>query len=129
MTEEELKKFKELYNKFLDDCGRVADILANSKERIVHECGNINYAKTFTLDGGVVNWEGDEYWNYDGHEHHSGYFPAEFLTMTDDELMKIVDKENKEYDKEQEAKKRERAEREKAARLEQYNKLKEEFGK
>lgn len=129
MNKTDLEKFKELYDKFIEDCNRVANILSNSKERTVHESGNINYAETFTLDDGDVNWEGDEYWNYGGHEYHSGYFPAEFLTMTDDELMSIVDKENKEYEEEQEAKKRRKEEREKAARLEQYKKLKEEFGK
>lgn len=129
MNKTDLEKFKELYDKFLDDCDRVADILSNSKERTVHESGNINYADTFRLDDGSVDWEGDEYWNYGGHEYHSGYFPAEFLTMTDDELMSIVDKENKEYNKKQEAKQKEKEEREKAARLEQYKKLKEEFGK
>lgn len=129
MIKEELKKFEELYDKFLEDCNRVTHILTNSKERTTHECCNINYAETFTLDGNYVSWEGDEYWQFQGHEHHSGYFPVEFLTMSDDELMKIVDKENKEYDKKQEAKEKEKEEREKAARLEQYNKLKEEFGK
>lgn len=129
MDKIDLKNFKELYDKFIEDCNRVVHILTNSKERTMHECGNIYYAEKFTLDGNDVNWEGDEYWQFQGHEHHSGDFPAEFLTMTDDELMKIVDKENKEYDKKQEAKQKEKEEREKAARLEQYNKLKEEFGK
>lgn len=129
MNKTDLEKFKELYDKFIEDCDRVANILSNSKERTVHESGNINYAETFTLDGDDVNWEGDEYWNYGGHEYHSGYFPAEFLTMTDDELMSIVDKENKEYNEKQAAKQKEKEEREKAARLEQYKKLKEEFGK
>ena len=129
MTKEELKNFEELYDKFLEDCNRVVHILANSKERTIYECSDITYAETFTLDGVCINWDGDEYWAFQGHEHHSGDFPAEFLTMSDDELMKIVDKENKEYDKKQEAKQKEKEEREKAARLEQYNKLKEEFGK
>lgn len=129
MNKTDLKNFKELYDKFLDDCNRVAGILANSKERTAHESGNINYADTFTLDGDDVSWEGDEYWSFGEHEYHSGYFPVEFLTMTDDELMKIVDKENNEYNKKQEAKQKRKEEREKAARLEQYNKLKEEFGK
>ena len=129
MTQEELKNFKELYDKFIEDCQRVANILSKSKERTVHESSNINYADNFRLEDGSVHWEGDEYWNYGGHEYHSDYFPVEFLTMTDGKLLSIVDKENKEYDKEQEAKQKEKEEREKAARLEQYNKLKEEFGK
>lgn len=129
MNKTDLKNFKELYNKFEEDCIRVIGILANSKERTAHESGNIKYADYFRLEDDVVNWEGDEYWSFGGHEYHSGDFPAEFLTMTDDELMSIVDKENKEYDKKQAAKQKEKEEREKAARLEQYKKLKEEFGK
>ena len=129
MNREELKIFKELFDKFNKDCYRVANILSDSKQRTVHEFSNINYADTFRLEDDDVNWEGEETWSYGGYEHHSGYFPAEFLTMTDEELMSVVDKENKEYNKKQEAKQKEKEEREKAARLEQYNKLKEEFGK
>lgn len=128
MTQEELKNFKELYDKFIEDCYRVANILSKSKERTVHD-SNIKYADNFHLENNSIYWEGDEYWRYGGHEYHSGYFPVEFLTMTDEELLSIVDKENKEYDKKQEAKQKKKEEREKAARLEQYNKLKEEFGK
>ena len=129
MKREELKIFKELYNKFLVDCDRVAGILANSKERTAHESGNINYADYFRLEDDDVYWEGDEYWSFGGHEYHSGYFPAEFLAMTDEELMKVVDEENKEYDKKQAAKQKEKEEREKAKRLAEYEKLKKEFGK
>lgn len=129
MTTKELEKFEELHVKFIEDCERVVKILSNSKERTVHECSDITYAETFTLTSYGVDWDGDEYWQFQGHEHHSGDFPAEFLTMTDDELMKIVDKENEEYDKKQEAKQKEKEEREKAARLAEYEKLKKEFGK
>jgi hypothetical protein len=129
MDKIDLEKFKELSDKFEEDCTRVVGILANSKERTAHESGNIKYSDYFRLEDDVVNWEGDEYWSFGGHEYHSGYFPTELLTMTDEELMSIVDKENKEYEEEQEAKKRRKEEREKAARLEQYKKLKEEFGK
>lgn len=129
MNKNDLKNFKELYDKFIEDCNRVTHILTNSKERTMHECGDIYYAETFTLVGDYVNWEGDEYWQFQGHEHHSGYFPVEFLTMTDDELMKIVDKENNEYNKKQEAKQKEKEEYEKAKRLAEYEKLKKEFGK
>lgn len=129
MNTKELKNFKELYDKFIEDCNRVANILTNSKERTEHECGDIAYADTFTLDGNDVDWEGDEYWQFQGHEHHFGDFPAEFLTMTDDELMKIVDKENEEYDKREAAKQKEKEEYEKAKRLAEYEKLKKEFDK
>ncbi len=129
MDKIDLEKFKELYNKFIKDCNRVVDILSNSKERTVHESSNIEYADTFRLVDNSVYWEGEETWSYGGNETHWGYFDADYLTMTDDELMKIVDKENKEYDKKQKAKQKEKEEYEKAKRLAEYEKLKKEFGK
>ena len=129
MTKEELKKFIELNDKFTDDCERVARILANSKERTVHESHNIRYADTFRLEDGSVDWEGEETWSYGGHEWDGGYFDADYLTMTDKELMKIVDKENEEYDKKLMEKKKNEEKEEKERKLAMFNKLKEELGK
>lgn len=128
MTQEELKQYKELNEKFENECNRVCSILSGSKKR--HgECNNISYAERFKIEGeNSVWWEGDEYWNYGGHEEHSGYFPSDFLAMSDDELAKIVKKENEEFDREVERKNQEKAEREKAARLAEYEKLRKEFG-
>lgn len=80
--------------------------------------------KKFRLANDSVAWEGDEYWSYGGHEEHSGYFPANFLAMSDDELLKIVEKENKELEMEQEKEKKEKAAQEKERRRTQYEKLK-----
>lgn len=128
MTQEELKQYKELNEKFERDCNRVCCILSGSKKR--HgECENISYAEKFKIeDDGSVWWEGDEYWSYGGHEWHSGYFPSDFLTMSDDELVKIVKKENEEFDRKVERENQKKAEKEKAARLAEYEKLKKEFG-
>lgn len=128
MDKKELKQFIELYEKFESECNRVCTILSGSKKRR-GEGENISYAEKFKIeDEDNIWWEGDEYWSYGGHEYHSGYFPAGFLTMSDDELTKIVEKENEEFDREVERKKQEKAEREKAARLAEYEKLKKEFG-
>jgi hypothetical protein len=128
MDKKELKQFIKLYEKFESECNRVCSILNGSKKR--HgECNNISYAEKFKIEGeNSVWWEGDEYWNYGGHEWHSGYFPSDFLTMSDDDLAEIVKKENEEFDREVERKSQEKAEREKAARLAEYEKLKKEFG-
>ena len=67
-------------------------------------------------------------WSYGGHEEHSGYFPSDFLAMSDDELLKIVEKENKEWEAEQERDNKERAAQEKERRRAQYEELKKEFG-
>lgn len=127
MTQEELTQYVEQCEKFENECNRVCGILTNSKKRHGY-CSDINYAERFHLTDDSVAWEGDEYWSYGGHEEHSGYFPADFLTMSDDELLKIVEKENEELEARQEKKRREQKERERAQRLAEYEKLKEEFG-
>ena len=124
MEKSDLNKFSELYNKFIEDCNRVIDILRYSPE---YE-NDIEFADKFVLEDDTVFWNGDEYWSYGGHEYHSGTFPAEYLTMSDKELKQIVDKKIEEYTKKQEEKKKLRAEAEKAARLKEYEKLRAEFG-
>lgn len=127
MTQEELAQYVELCEKFENECNRVCDILKDSKKRNGN-CENISYAERFRMADDSVVWEGDEYWSYGGHEEHSGYFPADFLTMPDNELLKIVEKENEEWEAEREKRRREEKERERAKRLAEYEKLKEEFG-
>ena len=77
MTQEELKMYIKLNYKFNKECKRVTEILTKSKERTSHENSNICFAQTYRLDlldgrAFWVFWEGDEYWNYGGHEHHNG---------------------------------------------------------
>ena len=126
MNKEDLYKFQELYDKFLEDCNRVADILCAAPEYQT-ECGNISFAEKFSLEDDTVFWEGDEYWNYGGHEFHSGTFPAKYLLLSDEDLRNLVNEKVEKYNKEQEEKKKKKAEAEKAARLAQYEKLKKEF--
>lgn len=126
MTQKELKQYIGLSKKFEKECNRVCDIITNSKMR--HgECEDIRYAERFRLADDSVAWEGDEYWNYGGHEEHSRYFPADFLTMSDEELRKIVEKENEEWEARQERRNKEKAAEEKAKRMAQYEELKKEF--
>lgn len=127
MTQEELTQYALLRNKFEEECGRVCLILVDSNARR-GEHVDIRYASSFFLIGDSVEWEGIEYWSYGGMENHSGKFPAEFLTMSDEELLKIVEKENEEWKAELEKKKREKEERERAERMAEYEKLKKEFG-
>ena len=128
MTQEELKKYSELNNKFISDCERVAKILSDLKEPKQYDGCDITYAGDFYLCGADVEWSGDEYWNYGGHEHHSGSFPKEYLTMTDDELKAIVEKENKEYNEKKEAEKKAKEDKDRAERFRRYEELKKEFG-
>lgn len=128
MTQEELNKFSELNEKFDQDCYRVSNILRNLKQYKGSEGKDITYAENFTLYGDDVEWSGDEYWNYGGHEYHSGSFPKEFLTMSDKELESIVAKKNEEYEKELEAKKAEQEKAEKQRDFQMYNELKTKLG-
>lgn len=129
MTKEELEKFIELNDKFTNDCERVVKILESSKERTEHEYRDIRYAETFYLEDNSVYWEGEETWLYGGNETNRGYFDADYLTMTDKELMKVVDKENEEYNKKLMEKKKKKEKEEKERKFAMFNKLKEELGK
>jgi len=107
MTEEELKQFMVLNNKFIKRCEEVAQIMKRCNY-------SYNYINDWSLDGDSVYGTGDEYWNYGGHESHSVWFDAKWLTKTDEELNKIADewleeqrKEKAQKLKEEEAKKRE----------------------
>ena len=130
MTEKEIAKYKKLDELFVSECERVARILALAKE---NKGGNSDptFASSFHIgdskDGDTVFWEGDEYWRYQGHEHHDGDFPAAYLTMTDDELREIVKKKNDEYNARavEALKKKEETMREE--RRKEYERLKKEF--
>ena len=127
MTQEELTQYVELCEKFKNECKRVCNILTDSKKR--HgDCSDIDYAQRFSLSDDSVAWEGDEYWNYGGHEEHYGDFPSDFLTMSNDKLLKIVEMENKEWEAKQEKRNKEIAAQEKEKRKAQYEELKKEFG-
>lgn len=127
MTKEELNTLITLNEKFLANAERVASILDKVKD-FHDECSDIHYADTFRLEDNSVWWEGDESWYYGGHEHHSGEFDVELLSMTDEELNSMVDKLNKEYDERELKKQKEKEEAEKKKEFEQYMKLKEKFG-
>lgn len=127
MKPEELQKYRMLNRAFEENCDRVAKVLRGRE--FGKETHDITYANEFHLDGDEVCWSGDEYWNYGGHEYHSGSFPVEYLVMDDEELRKIVEEENRKHNEEVEKRKEERRKQEKSARLELYEKLKKEFGK
>lgn len=123
MKKADLEKYSELQEEFIRECDRVVDIVKHAPEYK----NDIDFADKFVLEDDTVDWEGDEYWNYGGHEYHSGSFPAEWLTMSDDELLYIVEKKIDEYNKMVEEKHKKKAEEEKAARRAEYEKLKKEF--
>ena len=128
MKKEELEKFKELYPLFDKEVRRVADILSNVTEYQERDGSNPAFADKFVLEGDDVYWEGDEYWRFQGHEEHSGWFPIDYLSMTDKELRAIVDDMNAKYEGEKKKKKEEKEARLREQRKAEYERLKEEFG-
>ena len=128
MKKEELEKFKELYPLFDKEVRRVADILSNVKEYQEHDGSNPAFADKFVLEGDEVYWEGDEYWNYGGHEEHSGWFPIDYLSKTDEELRVIVDDMNAKYEEEKKKRKEAKEAILREQRKAEYEKLKKEFG-
>ena len=98
MTKEEFKQYSELQEKFDKDVERVVGFL---KEIDV----NMKFVDDFQLiDTNQVQTHGWEYWKFQGSEEHYGYFDAEMLTWTDEQLQEYVDKKIKERELESIAK-------------------------
>lgn len=128
MTQEEIKQYIRLCDKFEDECYRVRTILSESKKRTIGP-NDITWANKFTIEHNNVIWEGYEIWSYGGEQWHNGMFDLNYLTMTDDELRDIVKTENIEYQKEQKEMKEKSDVLAKRARKKQYELLKKEFEK
>ncbi len=129
MKKEDLDKFYELKKEFDAACVAVAETLSKFSVFTHEETGNISFADRFIHRGDDVFWDGDEYWSFGGHEYHSGYFPIEYLSMSEKELLKAAEKEEAEYQKELRKKEEEKAARQREKDLAQYLKLKEQFEK
>ena len=88
MTQEQIKQLAELQNIFEERCSEVTNILGKMDK--YYKTG-FSCCDTFRLDGECVCCEGDEYWQYGGHEHYVEYFDAELLSMTNDEIEQYVE--------------------------------------
>lgn len=124
MQKKDLEQYQRLHDEFVSECERVAKILSNLEDSLYD---NTAFAETFEPVGMEVHWTGSD--NYCGEtDYYYGYFPIEYLTMGDDELNKIVEKKNKEWEVEQERRNKEKAAQEKEKRKAKYEELKKEFG-
>lgn len=132
MLKEEVEQLKKLAKPFINDCERVVKIIG--KFGVFNQCGSgcLAFADTFRVtEDEQIWWEGDEYWNYGGYEHHSGTFPIEYLAMTDEELLAEGTRLNEEYlekkrkEKEEEEKKNKEAKKKRDYAT--YLRLKKEF--
>ena len=114
MTQEELKHYRELGNKFWDDCDRVVKTMGQYDI-------NYRFVTHYDLNGDEVYATGCDF-------EVELYFPAELLTFTDEELEVYafnLDMERHEKE-EREAKKKAKLQKEKD--LEEYKRLKEKLG-
>ena len=128
MKQEQIEQYESLNAIFQEDCERVARILSDYAVYTERwETSNIEFAQNFSLCGVEVDWNGDEYWSYGGHEYHSGSFPVSYLSMTDEELRAAAEKENNAYLEELRKKKEKKQKAQDAADYEQYQRLKEKF--
>ena len=88
MTQEQVKQLAELQNIFEERCSKVTNILGKMDK--YYDTG-FSWCDTFIIDGNDVCCEGDEYWQYGGHEHYVEYFDIKFLTMPNEEIEKYVE--------------------------------------
>lgn len=129
MTKEQIEQYESLNKIFQEDCERIAKVLSDYDVFTKRwETSDITYAQNFSICGVDVDWNGDEYWNYGGHEYHSGSFPVSYLSMTENELRAAAEKENNAYLDELRKRKEKRQKAQDAADYEQYKRLKEKFG-
>lgn len=84
MTQKELDKYIKLQDKFQLRCEAICEILKPLNSSYGYLCD-------FEIDGDKVYGEGDEYWQYGGHEHHSASFPLSCICMSDNKIKEYVD--------------------------------------
>lgn len=96
MTQKELDKYIKLQDKFQLRCEAVCEILKPLND-------SYYYLSEFYIDGDKVYGEGDEYWQYGGHEHRCASFPVSYLCMSDDAIKKTVEDELKRREEAKEA--------------------------
>ena len=122
MTKEEFKQYSELQEKFAKDVWRVVSFLKEIDE-------DLNFVSEFQLIDGSVKTHGWEYWAFQGSEEHYGFFDAEMLTWTDDELREYVEqiKRGKEEERVREEIEKTRKKEEEERR--EYERLKEKYEK
>lgn len=122
MTKEEFNQYSELQEKFAKDVWRVVSFLKEIDE-------DLNYVSEFQLlDGVSVQTHGWENGMYQYHEEHYGFFDAEMLTWTDDELREYVEQIKKGKEEERVREEIEKARKKEEKERREYERLKEKYG-
>lgn len=124
MTQEQVKQLAELQDIFEKRCSEITNILGKMDK--YYNTG-FSYCDTFRIDGECVCCQGDEYWQYGGHEHYIEYFDIKFLTMPNEEIEKYVEEKIKIKIAEQKAKDEELLKKKEAEERKQLEKLKQKY--
>jgi len=122
MNNKELKQFLELYDKFEDRCNYICRELSSWDE-------DFKFVDQFYIEDNSVRCEGDEYWNFGGHEHHTKYFDIDLLSYTDKELYNYVYSLISEETKKKAKEKAEKLKYEREKELKELQRLKEKYEK
>lgn len=125
MRYEDVQDYILLQNMFQVRCEDVCRLLRPLND-------SYGYLSEFEIDDDEVFGEGDEYWAYGGHEHHSQKFPTKFLWEDDEEIRQYVEDELKkrEQTKENERLRIQKLQEEAQEKRdrEEYERLKKKFG-
>ena len=126
MTQKELDKYIKLQEKFQLRCEEVCGLLIPLNDS--YKC---LYDFEIYSDPDEVFGEGDEYWEYGGHEHHSQKFPLSFLWEDDEKIKQYVEDELKKREEAKEAErlriKKVQEEFQEKRDIEEYERLKNKF--
>lgn len=126
MTQKELSDYILLQDIFQRRCEEICGMLTPLND-------SYRYLSDFEIysDPDEVWGEGDEYWSYDGHEHHSQKFPSNFLWKDDGEIKQYVEDELKKREQAKEAERlriqRIQEEAQEKRDIEEYERLKKEI--
>ena len=96
MKYEDVQEYILLQDMFQARCETVCGLLTPLND-------SYKYLDTFEITDDKVFGEGDEYYGYGGHEHHSANFPSNFLWKDDKEIKQYVEDELKKQEQEKEA--------------------------
>lgn len=117
MKSEDIETLVRLNNLASDNAYRVARIFKKLNR-------SYEFIYSWEFSGKYVEGTGTETWNYGGSEDHYVEFPINYLSLTDEELEKIVDDTLKARKREVEKKQKEQKEKKER---EEYERLKEKF--
>jgi hypothetical protein len=120
-TQEEFEQYNAMTEKFNKRCAEIAQIAKRYNE-------SYGFIESWQLVGDSVEGEGDEYWNYGGHEHHWASFDANWLTKSDEEISAIVDQWIEKAKAEKAAQKEKEKAFEEARERAEFERLKQKFG-